>query len=66
MKIISGPASKQLGEKIAELLNIEAVPLVFKTYPDGESYVRLEGTVKNEEVAIVQTKALHKIQDLYS
>jgi len=55
MKIISGPASKQLGEKIAELLNVEAVPLVFKTYPDGESYVRLKGTVKNEEVAIVQT-----------
>jgi ribose-phosphate pyrophosphokinase len=55
MKIIPGPASKQLGEKVAKLLGIEAVPLVFKTYPDGESYVRLEGTVQNEEVAIVQT-----------
>jgi len=55
MKIIPGPASKQLGEKVAELLGAEAVPLVFKTYPDGESYVRLEGTVQNEEVAIVQT-----------
>jgi len=55
MKIIPGPASKQLGEKVAEFLGIEAVPLVFKTYPDGESYVRLEGTVQNEEVAIIQT-----------
>jgi len=55
MKIIPGPASKQLGEKVAELLGEEAVSLVFKTYPDGESYVRLEGTVKNEEVAIIQT-----------
>jgi ribose-phosphate pyrophosphokinase len=55
MKIIPGPASKQLGEKVAEFLGAEAVPLVFKTYPDGESYVRLEGTVQNEEVAIVQT-----------
>jgi ribose-phosphate pyrophosphokinase len=55
MKIIPGPASKQLGEKVAEFLGIEAVPLVFKTYPDGESYVRLEGTVQNEEVVIVQT-----------
>ena len=55
MKIIPGPASKQLGEKIAELLGVEAVPLFFKTYPDGESYVRLEGKVQNEEVAIVQT-----------
>lgn len=55
MKIIPGPASKQLGEKVAKFLGVEAVPLVFKTYPDGESYVRLEGTVQNEEVAIVQT-----------
>lgn len=55
MKIIPGPASKQLGEEVAELLGVEAVTLVFKTYPDGESYVRLEGTVQNEEVAIVQT-----------
>ena len=55
MKIISGPASKQLGEKLAELLGVETVPLVFKTYPDGESYVRLEGTVQNEEAVIVQT-----------
>jgi ribose-phosphate pyrophosphokinase len=55
MKIIPGPASKQLGEKIAELLGVEAVPLFFKTYPDEESYIRLEGTVQNEQVAIVQT-----------
>jgi ribose-phosphate pyrophosphokinase len=55
LKIIPGPASKQLGEKVAELLGIEAVPLVSKNYPDGESYVRLEGTVQNDEVTIVQT-----------
>lgn len=55
MKIIPGPASKQLGEKVAELSGAKVVPLVFKTYPDGESYVRLEGSVQNENVAIVQT-----------
>ena len=55
MKINLAPASKLLGEKVAELLGAEAVPLVFKTYPDGESYVRLEGKVQNEEVAIIQT-----------
>jgi ribose-phosphate pyrophosphokinase len=31
------------------------VPFVFKIYPDGESYVRLEATVEDEHVAIVQT-----------
>ncbi len=55
MKIIPGPASKQLGEKIAELVGVEAVPLVFKTYPDGESYVRLGATIENDDVAIIQT-----------
>ena len=55
MKITPGPASKQLGQKVAEFLGVEAVPLFFKTYPDGESYVRLEGKVQNEEIAIVQT-----------
>lgn len=55
MKIIPGPASKQLGEKIAELLDAETVPIAFKTFPDGESYIRLEGKVQNEEVFIVQT-----------
>jgi len=55
MKIIPGPASKHLGEEVAKLSGVEAVSLVFKTYPDGESYVRLEGNVRDEEVAIVQT-----------
>jgi ribose-phosphate pyrophosphokinase len=55
MEIIPGPASKELGKKVAEFLGVKAVPLVFKTYPDGESYVRLEASVQNEEVAIVQT-----------
>jgi ribose-phosphate pyrophosphokinase len=55
MKIIPGPASKQLGEKVAEFLGVEVVPLIFKTYPDGESYVRLEGNVQNEEAVVVQT-----------
>ncbi len=55
MKIILGPSSKELGDKIAELAGYEKVPVVSKVFPDGESYVRIEGSVKNEDVAIVQT-----------
>ncbi|MEM3699507.1 MAG: ribose-phosphate diphosphokinase [Candidatus Bathyarchaeia archaeon] len=55
MKIIPGPASKELGEKIAELLKAETVSVAFKTFPDGESYIRLDGEVQNQEVFIVQT-----------
>lgn len=56
MKIIPGPASKKLGQSIAEALNVEAVPVVFKTFPDGESYIRFSiDSLQNEDVAIVQT-----------
>jgi ribose-phosphate pyrophosphokinase len=56
MKIIPGPASKKLGESIAEILNVEAVPVFFKTFPDGESYIRFStDSLQDEDVVIVQT-----------
>ena len=56
MKIIPGPASKELGRRIAELLNAEIVPLFFKTFPDGESYIRLDTeSLQDEDIVIVQT-----------
>jgi ribose-phosphate pyrophosphokinase len=56
MKVIPGPASEELGQRIAELLNAETVPTFFKTFPDGESYIRFETeTLRGEDVAIVQT-----------
>lgn len=55
MKVVLGPASEELGEKTAELANLEAVRVAYKTFPDGESYVRLKSSVKNEHVVIVQT-----------
>jgi len=56
MKIIPGPASKKLGEKVAEVLNVKAVPVFFKTFPDGESYIRFGAeSLQDEDVVIVQT-----------
>ena len=55
MKIISGPASKELAEKVSALTGYLNVPVAVKVFPDGESYVRLDGSVQGEEVAIVQT-----------
>jgi len=54
MKIILGPASQHLGEKIAGIIGAQKVNVAFKIFPDGESYVRLEGDMR-DEVAIVQT-----------
>jgi ribose-phosphate pyrophosphokinase len=55
MKIILGPASKELGETIAKATGFEKVPVASKVFPDGESYIRLSGNVQDEHVAIVQT-----------
>jgi len=55
--VVPGPASVELGQKIAELLKAKVVPVEFKRFPDGESYIRFEDAtlLKNEEVVIVQT-----------
>jgi len=55
MKIISGPASTALAEAVSAQSGIPIVPVVSKIFPDGESYVRLEGEVAGEKVAIIQT-----------
>jgi ribose-phosphate pyrophosphokinase len=56
MKIIPGPASKELGEKISKLFQIDVVPVFHKTFPDGESYIRFDTeSLQSEDVAIIQT-----------
>ncbi|HUT17166.1 MAG TPA: ribose-phosphate diphosphokinase [Acidobacteriota bacterium] len=55
MKIVLGPASVELGEKISQLTSMPIVPVVSKMFPDGESYIRLEGNVQDEHVVVVQT-----------
>ena len=46
-----------IGGRIAAQLSATAVPVDHRTFPDGESYIRLNSDVKGEDVAIVQTTA---------
>ena len=55
MIVIPGPASKRLGERIAELSHSQIISVESKKFPDGESYIRFEGEVKDEDVIIVQS-----------
>ncbi len=55
MKIVVGPASADLAEKISAQTGFEKIPVASRIFPDGEIYVRLEGNVAEEHVAIVQT-----------
>ncbi|MDR0461461.1 MAG: ribose-phosphate diphosphokinase [Nitrososphaerota archaeon] len=56
MKIISGPASVELSENVSTLTGYQNVSVASKIFPDGETYVRLEGNISNNDnVAIIQT-----------
>jgi len=53
--VVPGPASTELGLRVAELLGAKVIPVESKTFPDGESYIRLLGDVGGETAVIVQT-----------
>jgi ribose-phosphate pyrophosphokinase len=55
MIIVPGPASHELGLKVAELLGAKIMPIEYKSFPDGESYIRFTGDVKGAHVVIIQT-----------
>lgn len=55
MIVIPGPASRKLGEKVAQLTNSRIVAVDLKTFPDGESRMRLDGDAEREEVVIIQS-----------
>ena len=53
--VAPGPASPELGEKLAKALNADTLALEFRTFPDGESKVRLLSGVRNKKVIVVQS-----------
>jgi len=55
MVVIPGPGSRELGEKIASLMNLTCSHPIYRVFPDGESYVRLSAPVAGKDVVIVQT-----------
>lgn len=62
MIVVLGPASQGLGEKVADKLKAETVPVIIKSFPDGEYALRFGGDVSGEEVVVVQTTG--KPQDM--
>jgi ribose-phosphate pyrophosphokinase len=64
MIILSGPASRELGERIAKAAGVEVQPVEHRLFPDGESYIRILAQVKDEHVVIIQTTAPQPDQKL--
>lgn len=54
MKIIGGSASTNLAKGLAKELNGEYIQAITKTFPDGETYARIDREALRGEVVIVQ------------
>lgn len=57
MKVISGSSNKPLAEKIAQHLDLSLTPVEIFVFPDGERRIRIEESVLDEDVVIVQSTA---------
>ena len=55
MKIIAGPKSEKLTQKIANQLNLKSLKLNYKFFTDGETYLQIEGDPVEEDILVVQT-----------
>ncbi len=55
MKIIGGSASLSTADELSKLLNVPLVKTEIKRFPDGELYLRVLQTVKQEHVVVIQT-----------
>lgn len=55
MKVIPGPASPELGARIAERIGVGSYPAVHRLFPDGESYIRITAPLRGETAVIIQT-----------
>jgi len=55
MKIVGGPSSKELAEKISSLLDAPLVTVSTKRFPDGEFYFKFDEEISGEELLVVQS-----------
>jgi ribose-phosphate pyrophosphokinase len=55
LMITAGRASRELGGKIAEKLEVELTDAGLKTFPDGEVYCRYQESIRGGDIFIVQS-----------
>lgn len=54
MKIISCTSHRELAERIAQSIGIELTDVTVNTFPDGESFVKINENIRGMDVFIVQ------------
>lgn len=54
MKIISGTAHRELAERIAQSVGIQLTNVTVNTFPDGESFVKINENIRGKDVFLIQ------------
>jgi ribose-phosphate pyrophosphokinase len=53
--VVSGPASSELARRICEGLEAEWIDAQWRTFPDGESLVRIDANVMGKRILLIQS-----------
>ncbi|MBN2422742.1 ribose-phosphate pyrophosphokinase [Candidatus Woesearchaeota archaeon] len=54
LKLISGSVHRELAKSISEKMNIPLTPIRLKKFRDGEIYIKIEESMRGEDVFIIQ------------
>jgi ribose-phosphate pyrophosphokinase len=54
MKVFSGSANRELAERICKYIGVPFGKATISSFPDGETYVRIEENIRGRDVFIVQ------------
>ena len=54
MKIFSGSANRDLAERICKYIGVSLGQATISSFPDGETYVRIEENIRGHDVFIIQ------------
>lgn len=63
MKLVAGPASREIAYRISRIMNIGLIEIEHKFFPDSENYIRIKQSVKGEDIIIIQ--GMHPPQDTH-
>lgn len=54
LKVFAGPGNPELAYAVIEQLGVPAGKMIYRQFPDGESYVRFEESVRGTDAYIIQ------------
>ena len=55
MLIVPGPASEELAHRVSDILSLPTAKIESKTFPDGDSYFKVNEDVIGQDLAVIQS-----------